>query len=75
MPDFTVHHIPVCPFSQRLEILVDLKGVRDKVSFEVVDITKPRSPELQARMRDTTSLPVVVFSDGRVLKESLVILQ
>ena len=75
MPDFTVHHIPVCPFSQRLEILLTLKGVHDKVNFTVVDITKPRPPELQALMRDTTSLPVVVFADGRLLKESLVILQ
>jgi glutathione S-transferase len=41
----------------------------------VIDITKPRPPELQALMRDTTSLPVLVFADGRLLKESLVILQ
>src|SRR3954467_10111645 len=74
MPTFTVHHIPVCPFSQRLEILLTLKGLRDKVKFSVVDITKPRPPELQALMRGTTSLPIVVADDGRVLKESLVIL-
>ena len=49
-----VYHIPVCPFSQRLEILLTLKGVKDKVSFTVVDITKPRPPELQALMRSTT---------------------
>ncbi len=74
MPTFTVHHIPVCPFSQRLEILLTLKGLRDKVKFSVVDITRPRPPELQALMRGTTSLPIVVGDDGRVLKESLVIL-
>lgn len=75
MPRFTVHHIPVCPFSQRLEILLTLKGLRDSVEFRVVDITRPRPPQLQAAMRNTTSLPVLVFEDGRVLKESLVILQ
>ncbi|MEO5671279.1 MAG: glutathione S-transferase family protein [Ramlibacter sp.] len=75
MPNFTLHHIPVCPFSQRLKILLTLKGLVDTVSFEVVDITKPRSPQLQALMRNTTSLPVLIFPDGRILKESLVILQ
>ena len=75
MNRFTVHHIPVCPFSQRLEILLTLKGLRDAVAFQVVDITRPRPAELQAVMRGTTALPVLVFEDGRVLKESLVILQ
>jgi glutathionyl-hydroquinone reductase len=39
----TVYHIPVCPFSQRLEILLALKGLRGAVDFHVVDITKPRA--------------------------------
>ncbi|MBI5275627.1 MAG: glutathione S-transferase family protein [Burkholderiales bacterium] len=75
MSRFTVHHIPVCPFCQRLEILLALKGLAGEVDFRVVDITQPRPPELQRLMRGTTSLPVLVFEDGRVLKESLVILQ
>jgi glutathione S-transferase len=75
MASFTLYHIPVCPFSQRLEIQLTLKGLRDKVRFEVVDITQPRPRDLQALMRNTTSLPILVFDDGRVLKESLVILQ
>jgi glutathionyl-hydroquinone reductase len=37
----TVYHIPVCPFSQRLEILLTLKGCRHLVDFHVVDITRP----------------------------------
>lgn len=74
MTDFTLHHIPVCPFSQRLEIQLTLKGLHDKVRFSVVDITQPRPTELQALMRNTTSLPVLVFEDGRILKESLVIM-
>jgi len=70
-----VHHIPVCPFSQRLEILLQLKGQPDAVEFRVVDITRPRDPDLLAKTRGTTALPVLEMPDGRILKESLVILQ
>jgi glutathione S-transferase len=70
-----VHHIPVCPFSQRLEILLELKGRRDAVDFRVVDITRPRAPELLAKTRGSTALPVLELPDGRILKESLVILR
>jgi glutathione S-transferase len=70
-----VHHIPVCPFSQRLEILLELKGLRDAVDFEVVDITKPRSPALLAKSRGTTALPILETEAGGIIKESLVILR
>ncbi|PWJ20235.1 glutathione S-transferase family protein [Jannaschia seohaensis] len=70
-----VYHIPVCPFSQRLEILLEQRGRRDAVEFRVVDITKPRDPELLAKTRGTTALPVLELPDGRILKESLVILR
>lgn len=71
----TVHHIPVCPFSQRLEILLSLRGQRDAVRFSVVDITRPRAPELLALTGGRTALPVMVAADGTVLRESLVILR
>ena len=70
-----IHHIPVCPFSQRVEILLNLKGITDAVTFEVVDITRPRSPALLAKTRGTTALPVMELEDGRIIKESLVILR
>lgn len=69
-----VHHIPVCPFSQRLEILLTLKDRHDAVDFHVVDITRPRDPELLRKTRGTTALPVLELPDGRILKESLVLL-
>lgn len=69
-----VYHIPVCPFSQRLEILLELKGLRDAVGFSVVDITKPRNPALLALSRGSTALPIMETPRG-VLKESLVILR
>lgn len=70
-----VHHIPVCPFCQRLEILLSLKGLRSEVDFRVVDITRPRPGWLLEKTRGTTALPILETADGRILKESLVILQ
>lgn len=75
MPQPTVHHIPVCPFCQRIEILLALKGRQDAVDFQVVDITKPRADWLLAKTRGTTALPVFELADGRILKESLVIMR
>jgi glutathione S-transferase len=75
MTGLTVHHIPVCPFSQRLEILLSLKGRRKDVSFRVVDITQPRPEWLLKKTRGTTALPILETADGHILKESLVILQ
>jgi len=69
-----VHHIPVCPFSQRLEILLELKGRRQAVDSRVVDITRPRPPELLRRTRGRTALPVLETPEGGLLRESLVIL-
>ena len=71
----TVFHIPVCPFCQRLEILLELKGRRHEIDFVVVDITKPRPEWLLAKMRGTTALPVLETEAGRILKESLVLMQ
>jgi len=70
-----VYHIPVCPFCQRLEILLTLKGRRGDVAFEVIDVTRPRPDWLLAKTRGTTALPVLETADGRMLKESLVIMQ
>ncbi len=69
-----IHHIPVCPFCQRIEILLALKGMTGAVDFSVVDITRPRDPALLTKTRGTTALPVMELPDGRILKESLVIL-
>ena len=69
-----IYHIPVCPFSQRIEILLKLKGIEDAVEFRVVDITKPRDPALLEKSRGTTALPILQTSDGRIIKESLVIM-
>ena len=71
----TVYHIPVCPFSQRLEILLSLKGLGDRVAFHVVDITRPRPEWLMEKTRGTTALPVLETPEGGIIKESMVILR
>ena len=75
MAELTVHHIPVCPFCQRLEILLALKGRRGAVDFRVVDVTRPRPDWLLQKTRGTTALPILETADGRILKESLVLLE
>lgn len=47
----------------------------DAVEFRVVDITRPRDPALLAKTRGTTALPVLETPNGRIIKESLVILR
>ncbi len=71
----TVYHIPVCPFSQRLEILLALKGLGGRVAFHVVDITRPRTGWLLEKTRGTTALPVLGTPEGGIIKESMVILR
>ena len=70
-----IYHIPVCPFSQRLEILLALKGCRDEVEFSVVDMSKPRPDWLLELTRGTTAMPVLVTTGKQVIKESLVIMR
>lgn len=69
-----IYHIPACPFSQRLKILLNLKGLDDAIDYFVVDITRERPSWLLALTRNSTALPVLETEDGRVIKESLVIL-
>jgi glutathione S-transferase len=75
VPKPIVYQIPVCPFSQRLKILLALKGIPDAVDHQVVDITKPRDEELLRKTRGTTALPVMELPDGCILKESMVLLE
>jgi glutathione S-transferase len=70
----TVYHIPVCPFSQRLEILLALKNLRGAVDFHVVDITEPRPDWLVAKTDGPVPLPVLETEQGGILRESLVLL-
>lgn len=75
MSDPIVYHIPVCPFSQRLEILLDLKGKRNALDFHVIDITRPRPDWFLEKTGGSTASPVLETSEGNIIKESLVILR
>lgn len=75
MSGLTVYHIPVCPFCQRLEILLSLKARRHEVRFEVIDVTRPRPEWLLRRTGGATALPVLETADGRMIRESLVIMR
>ena len=70
-----IYHIPVCPFCQRIEILLKLKGLEGAVDFGVIDITVPRPQWLLDYTGGTTALPILVDEEECVLKESLVILR
>ncbi len=72
---FRMHHIPVCPFSQRVEILLSLKGMSEAVEYNVVDITKPRPEFLLELTRGTTAMPVIELGARTPIKESMVILK
>lgn len=69
-----LHVIPVCPFCQRVEILLTLKGRSDTVDRRVVDMTRPRDPAFLTMTHGTTALPVLETARG-VLKESLVLMR
>lgn len=74
-PGHILFHIPVCPFSQRVEILLALRGATDLVEFRVVDVTKPRDPALLEKTRGSTVFPVLETPQGQIIRESLVILR
>ena len=70
-----MYHIPGCPFSERVEILLDLKGLSGIMDDHEVDISKPRPDWLLSKTRGTTSLPALELENGETLKESMVILR
>ena len=68
----TIYHIPGCPFSERVEIMLALKGVH--LNDVEIDISKPRPDWLLKKTRGTTSLPAMDVPEG-TLKESMIILR
>lgn len=70
-----IYHIPICPFSQRIEILLALKGLSDRIDFHVVDVTRPRPDWLLQKTGGPVPMPVLEDENGRILRESRVILR
>lgn len=69
----TIYHIPGCPFSERVEIMLALKGLA--MEDVEIDISKPRPDWLLAKSGGTTALPLLDIENGETLKESMVILR
>ena len=69
----TIYHIPGCPFSERIEIMLALKGLA--MEDVEIDISKPRPDWLLAKSGGTTALPLLDIENGETLKESMVILR
>jgi glutathione S-transferase len=70
-----MYHIPGCPFSERVEILLGLKGLAHKLAHHDIDISKPRPDWLLKKTRGTTALPALELENGETLKESMVIVR
>ena len=70
-----MYHIPGCPFSERVELLLDLKGLHGVMADHVIDISQPRPAWLLEKTRGATALPALELEDGATLKESMVILR
>ena len=71
----TLYYFPACPFCQRLEILLALRGEPEEVRRCAIDLAAPRPPWLLEKTHGSTALPALELEDGRVLKESLVLLR
>jgi len=74
-PKLIMYHIPGCPFSERVEILLELKGLHAIMEDVEIDISKPRPDWLLKKTRGTTALPALELDNGETLKESMVIMR
>jgi len=70
-----MYHIPGCPFSERVEILLELKGLGRMMADVEIDISQPRPDWLLRKTQGTTSLPALELDNGATLKESMVIMR
>ncbi len=69
-----LYHFPGCPYSERIEILLALKGLDALVRDVEIDISSPRPAWLLQKTRGSTALPALEVPEG-TLRESLVILR
>jgi glutathione S-transferase len=70
----TLYHFPGCPYSERIEILLALKGLTGTVEDVELDLSKPRPDWLLLKTNGSTSLPVLDCG-AHILKESAVLLR
>lgn len=69
-----LYHFPGCPYSERVEILLNLKGLDGAIEDIELDISKPRPDWLLDKTGGITALPVLDCGT-QVIRESAVILR
>jgi glutathione S-transferase len=69
-----LYHFPGCPYSERVEILLHLKGLAGAVEDVELDLSQPRPDWLLRKTGGSTALPVLDCG-SHVLKESGIILR
>jgi len=69
-----LYHFPGCPYSERVEILLNLKGLGGEFEDVELDISQPRPDWLLRKTGGSTALPVLDCG-AHVLRESAVILR
>jgi glutathione S-transferase len=70
----TLYHFPGCPYSERVEILLSLKGLDGAIDDVEIDLSQPRPDWLLQKTGGSTALPVLDCGT-HVLRESTVILR
>jgi len=69
----TLYVFPTCPYAQRVSVIAKLKG-SDLLNIVDIDPSKPRSAEFLKKSGGSTAVPLLETSDGRILRESLVLM-
>jgi len=74
LDQFTLYHFPGCPFSERVETLLALKGHEGALRDVIVDISAPRPGWLLEKTGGVSTLPALETPAG-ILVESTAILR
>ena len=69
-----MYNFPGCPFSERLEILMALKGRSAALVSIDIDLSAPRPAWLLAKTQGSTALPAMDVA-GATLKDSMVLMR
>ena len=65
----------MCPYCQRVELLLRAKDLYEKIDVRFIDLATPRPAWFLEKTGGTTSVPVLELEDGSILKESLVLMR
>lgn len=68
----TLFHFPGCPFSERIEILVRLKGAR-AIADVIIDISSPRPAWLLEKTGGASALPALETPHGTLIESTAIL--